>query len=297
MKKPVKILLSLVALLACALLALMLFVVDSLPGPKEIARAVKTKRQAAKSATASQAIDAKTTTATESLQAEEAAEELTPEEQKKAAQEKIIMAFLDEDPTDIRVCENLGNPSNNLKRMKDADFEKIFGNPERNNPNAEAFRVPLRAIFQDEHLSSLLKDVMAENPSKMDDEEKSSFLQKIDFYGRATYTAAHLYARKKDFETLGDRSIHLSIIAQLANKKPELLENGQLRDACESLQKSIALNDKVDIKSERRDILKLIDEAGLKPADLDFDPDSYLNFKTKISDKQLMFTLDDKDKT
>lgn len=294
MKKPTKILLVVTSIIVVGFLVVSSVIVNSLPGPTEIARTLKKKRPPHSGALPADSVTAKP--GPPAAPTASALSEETPAAQESKRQEdEILLAFMDEDPADIRVCDQLGQGSiKGLKDLENAKFDQIFGDDARLDPLTEALRIPLRAVFQNEHVSALLRDVMTVRTNNLAPEEKSSFMAKIDFYGRAARMAADLYANKSAIEDLGDRALHLGLIARMAKLRPGLTET-VLRGHCEDLQKSIALNDKIDIKSERKQMVQLIKEAGFTPQELDFDPDEYLDFKLSMEKDKIAFGLQSKE--
>jgi hypothetical protein len=83
----------------------------------------------------------------------------------------------------------------------------------------------------------------------------------------------------------------MSLLARIAILKPEKFDSLNLRGICEDMERSIVSGEKTSVKQERKKILTLINDAGLTPADLKFDPDQYLNFDVKMTDNNVSFTL------
>jgi hypothetical protein len=136
---------------------------------------------------------------------------------------------------------------------------------------------------------------MAYDTSKMDKAEKDSFLKKLGFYTRAASTAASLLNRKKHFEGLGDRAIHMSVLARIAVLKPEVMESANIRGICEDMERSIIAGEKPSIKKEREKILALLNDVGLTPQEIQFDPNMYLNFDVQMNDNNVSFSLGGKE--
>lgn len=266
-------------------------VVNSLPGPASLARAVKGPPAGATPAL-TKAPSAETLSPSGKLQAEEAPEET--EKEKKKREEAQLMALIDEPRDDIRVCENLGKaPVLGKKELKNLEFADLFSEKSRGDSLAEALRVPIKAVFQDTEFAGFMHDFLDVDTSGMEKAERDSFLSKLGFYTRATMLVGHLVARKHDFETLGDRAMNLHALAKLAQKKPELAQDPAVLSACEALERSLGAGEETDAKTERQQIVALIKEQGLTPKDLDFDPDSYMNFQMQKTDKGLSFGLSD----
>jgi hypothetical protein len=275
---------------AIGTLAVLLLLVDSLPGPKELAQAVdapptKTPHETHDIGVADKA----------AVKAEDKTDATDTKSQEN--NKDVILAFMDEDPADIRVCDNLTQSKmfEQQKNKKEMSFDDLFKDTSRTDPIAEALRIPIKAIFQDESVTSLLRDVMKVDTSKMNKEEKDSLLDKLGFYSRAATTAASLLSRKKHFEALGDRAIHMSLLARIAILKPEKFESLNLQGICEDMERSIVNGEKTSVKQERKKILALIKDAGLTPADLKFDPEQFLNFDVKMTDNNVSFSLSGKE--
>jgi len=217
-----------------------------------------------------------------------------------------VMKFVEEDFKDIRVCQNLKNSQlqsdlkNENKNPKDSedkssiDLSKIFSDQERSNPTFEAYRTSLKYVFQDPDLKNLFYKIKELGQTPDNPEEKKSFLEKAGFYSQVTYTAAKMMFRKSDFELMNDRAIHMALLAQIVAKKPELANDSRILSFCEDLENATKSGESVDIKTERAEILKLIDYSGLTTKELDFDPNSYTKFAIKSSDQGFSFSMSDK---
>ncbi len=290
MAKWKKWLIALFLLGAVGTLVILLVLVDSLPGPKELAQAVAAPPTKTPHETHDIGVADKTTAKTDST--------TEPTDSKSQDNNKdIVLAFMEEDPADIRVCDNLTQSKmfEQQKNNKEMSFDDLFKDTSRTDPIAEAMRIPIKTIFQDEAVTSLLGDVLKVDTSKMNTAQKDSLLDKLGFYTRAATTAASLLSRKKQFEALGDRAIHMSLLARIAILKPEKLESLNLKGLCEDMERSIVNGEKTSVKQERKKILALIQEAGLTPAELKFDPEQFLNFEVKFSQNSLMFNLSGKE--
>jgi|GEM_PF-6881103 len=276
---------------AVGALVILLVLVDSLPGPKEIAQVVDAPATPKPHETHDIGV-------AEKAEAKVGNNEATPTDSKSQDNNKdIVLAFMEEDPADIRVCDNLTQSKmfEQQKNNKEMSFDDLFKDTSRTDPIAESLRIPIKAIFQDEAVTSLLSDVMKVDTSKLNKAEKDSLLDKLGFYTRAAKTAASLLSRKKHFEALGDRAIHMSLIARIAILKPESYEALNLRGICEDMERSIVNEEKISVKQERKKIMALIQDAGLTPADLKFEPEQFLNFDVKMSDNNVSFSLSGKE--
>ena len=213
-------------------------------------------------------------------------------QEKKEKANQVIKEMMVENFQDIRVCENLGQ-SKNFSDQNNIQFEKLFIENDRTDSVAEALRIPLKSIFQQDYMQSLFDEVFRyENEtSRLDKKEKESFLQKAGFYSKVAWTVGQLYKDKAQFEKLTDRSSHLMLLTRIAMLKPELANDPQIKDFCYQLQNSIAENQAVDLKEERKEILKIIDYAGVTVEQLKFDPNKFTEFKMKSDKEGFSFSL------
>lgn len=289
---------------AVAILVLvgMASVINMLPGPKAIAKKLSGPPPAAASSVAS--TEVAPTTATTSAMTTSAAEVTTPEtpEQKSVREKKIadqknealLAKLLSEDPTDIRVCDNLGRKQLSKEDiLKERDFNEMMS--DRDDPMNEAFRYPILQVFNDPNLRSFLSEVkdIKQKTDSQTQEEKESWLEKAGFYSRLAYTAGRVYARKSEFEHMGNQAQHLSALARLAALKPEVAAGGQLQTLCRSIQGKARDGQTSDLISDRRELIEIFRSAGVDPKTVGFDPKKWIHFTTKFDKKNFSFNLSD----
>jgi hypothetical protein len=205
-----------------------------------------------------------------------------------------IKKFLNESPDDIRVCENLGRSpifEKTKEGNKDLGYEMFFEDNERRDSIAESYRLPVRSVFQNEYLRELMREIMSYENAPNKNAEAENLMNKVGFYARATRAAAEVYENKEKYEYIANRAAHLGVIARVAMLRPSQANNSDVLKFCEDLENSIKSNQKVDIREERKEVLKLIREAGLTLKELDFNPESYVKLKTEISKNGLNFSL------
>ena len=114
-----------------------------------------------------------------------------------------IRNMLNEDPRDIRVCENLGQSKttdNKASKEESFDLSKVFSEEMRQDSVVESYRFAVRKIFQDEAISPLLNELLDLSNQQISVQETDSYLKKINFYSRAAYAAASLYAKKSTLQ-------------------------------------------------------------------------------------------------
>lgn len=279
-------------------------VVSSLPSPNRIAQSLKglgKKILTEKDLGKKESTNAPATAKTESVIIDHTKNSIpTPEkrsEESIAKENEQIEKLLNEDSKDFNVCDKLGNPSftDQIKgKDENLKIDDLFSEDRRSDPAIEAFRYPIRAIFQDEMVAPLLKEIIDLQKLNLSEDEKSGFLDKVGFYTRVGLASAHLYNKKEELEYLGNRVAHLVLINQIISKKPALKNDTSINEFCNSVQNSIKSDQQIDLREERNELQKLINYAGLTNKDLNFDPNEYIKFSVKSENGKVNFTLSNK---
>jgi hypothetical protein len=199
--------------------------------------------------------------------------------------DKDIFKQLQDEPfSDIRVCDNLGYPSDKLDRntigLALMDLRRV-------DPATESFRIPIKYVFQSDQVRELLSEV--ENIKDLPETEKQDFLEKSNFYYKASLKVVDFYRHKKDYEDMADRAFHLYVIQQIALKKPELKDDKNILNICKTLESSIGNKDKIDIDAETDYIVKLIEYYGLTPKELGFNPKVKTKFQFEVKNRAVSF--------
>lgn len=208
-----------------------------------------------------------------------------------------IISLIDEDPKDIRVCDHLGETKlDTSAKNPNITFDDFFAS-ERTDSILEAYRIPIRAVFQHPSLAELFREGNGYERELEGKTERfrESFLSKVGFYSRVARAGVALYSNKETYERLGDHATHLSIIAKMAHIRPALRENARIMDFCRTIQENHAPLTVEKIRDDRRELLGLIEEAGLKPSELEFDPEDWTRFSMKAENRQLSFSLHGKE--
>ncbi len=209
-----------------------------------------------------------------------------------------LLAVVEEDPRDIRVCENLGRSRFNADDALSSglQFDALFQS-KRDDSVIEAVRFPVRAIFQDPSVASLLRELDGlekEGVTKQDTEKKESTLEKIGFYGRVMKAGSALYLNRRHYESIGDRAVHLRTIAKLAMISPEMANNSRVLDFCREVENAGGEVSDSALQAERTKLLGLISTLGLKPEQLGFDPAEHVKFSVQASKTGFSFSLSDR---
>jgi hypothetical protein len=304
-----RILIALAALFGVFVLVLVVglaSLISMLPGRSEIAKKLEggepSQTQKAPVPQASNPKEAATTSATTVAASEVPASE-TPEEkakrEKKAQDQKneaLLEKLMSEDPSDIRVCDNLGRKQLSKKQLEEErTFDEMM--TDRDDPMNEAFRYPILQVFNDPALKDLFAEVK-ENKAKTEnqtDAEKDSWLEKAGFYSRLAYTGAKVLSRKSEFEHMGNQAMHLTALAKLTALKPEIAARGDLQSLCRLIENKAKNGQESDLRDERQQLVEIFKDAGVDPKTVGFDPSKWIHFTMKYDKKSLMFNLSDDD--
>ncbi len=225
-----------------------------------------------------------------------------PTKAERAKELKLMLALIDEDPRDTRVCNQLGQSAAGARLAQAPaaeehySFEDLFG-ADRSDSLLEAYRMPARAIFQEPAVSDLIREVGsygAEIDAKSET-EREGFLSKVGFYARVARAGATLVANRRKYEELGDRATHLSVIAKMAMANPKLRDDSRIMDFCRKIQGDDSPPTPENLRAERQELLSFLESAGMKPKDVDFDPEEWTKFSVKQTGGQLSISLSGKD--
>lgn len=222
-------------------------------------------------------------------------------EKKKKDQEmmKKLISIIEENPKDIRVCEQLGQTRVNLK-SPDTSFEmEALFSEDRDDSFFEAARIPLRAMLQDPPVAELMREVqnISESVEGKSEADREDFFSKIGFYARVARAASSLYSQKSQLESLGDHAQHLSVLVKLAALRPEFRNNSRILDFCKRIETTSINFTRDDMIAERQELLALLKENHISAKDMDFDPNHWTKFKVNSDQHGFSFSLSDKEKT
>lgn len=259
-----------------------IFAMKKLPDPRELKNITKQVNDNAtllnQQTTMEEAFKLKDSTTPETT-----AESAAPVEKKEISQD-VFKALLTEEFSDIRVCENLGNPSapldTQMMMMSIMDLKRA-------DPSVESFRISMKYVFQSEPVRELLTEI--DSLKDLPASEKEKYLEKSNFYYKASLKVIDFYRHKKEYEDMADRAFHLYVINQMIVKKPELKNENHIFSFCKSLQSSIGSKNNSDVDIERAAVLKLIEYYGLTPKELGFNPAVKTKINFEVKNKAVSF--------
>lgn len=279
-----------------------LFLVSRLPSRREIARKLTEREPPSSLAVAAASLSEAShagALAGEEVGSPSPVEAAAPVPAEKARQLQLMLRVLDEDPRDVRVCEQLGQskaPAPGGATERNYSVEDLFG-ADRSDALMEAYRMPVRAIFQDPVVSALLREVEHYGP-ELDAQsaaDREGFFGKVGFYARVARAGVTLMTSRRKFEKLGDRATHLSVLAKIALLQPALREDARVGDLCRTIQNDPLSPTADGLREERRQVLALLEEKGIQPKEVDFDPAYWTRFSVKQAGSGLTLQLTSKE--
>lgn len=256
----------------------------SLPSPKQVGRALKSVSQAEKSDLLPSHVPPSVQAQGQVAQTQEVLQPQTetPEEiakrEERARSNAIAKSLLEREPQDIAVCDNLSNaPTSKVTQSGQMEqaLETIFDDSDT-DPYVQAFRIPLAHIFHRPLLKNLLEEIQT-----FENKPEEGVLDKIGFYGRVAAMGADLIANKSYFEHLTDHAYNLFVISQVVGRRPELARDPKLLDFCLQIEAEVKSGELTNLDEERKEVLALLDYAGITPAELQFEPEKRMKLDVK----------------
>ena len=253
-----------------------------LPSPGEIAKVLKPQAEprhvpAATVSVETPATDSGTTRAIEA-QIEEAvqAPRSTSENEflKRMKDPKVQAQYqeafdrlFEEDPTDIRFCDNLGRvemSSTELGRPR--SILELIG-PRDGNAVFEAFRFPIVSALHDPDLKAFYYEAKdyERNLEGLSDAEKNSWLRKAGFYSKLAKTMTGFLSRRERIESAATQGKALLKLAQITATYPKLASDAHVQDLCREIENSARSESVTKLGEYDQDIEQLMAENKVAP--------------------------------
>lgn len=260
-----------------------IFAASQLPSPRQIERALvqplvapssKKVLSQAQSESSSQAAQARSTAS---------ASEEHPTDLLQRRGQSLLRKLLNRPPTELHVCDNLDRATEfRPPQGVEEALAEALGNGSEANPYIESLQAPISFMIHRPAVKNVLEEALT-LPADGD----HSLFEKIGFYGRLAAATADLATNRNEFEMISDRSYHLYVLSRLAGLRPDILSNPLTREFCESVQRNLTDTDELSFVDERQALLELIQEAKVKPEDIDFDPQARTQIGISTDKNQL----------
>ena len=254
-----------------------------LPSPGEIAKILKPharsleQLQAANVSVETPATDSGTTRAIEA-QIEEAvqAPRSTSENEflKRMKDPKVQAQYqeafdrlFEEDPTDIRVCDNLGRVEMSTTELgRPRSILELIG-PRDGNAVFEAFRFPIVSALHDPDLKAFYYEAKdyERNLEGLSDAEKNSWLRKAGFYSKLAKTMTGFLSRRERIESAATQGKALLKLAQITATNSKLASDARVQDLCREIENSARSESVSKLGEYDQDIEQLMAENKVAP--------------------------------
>ena len=174
--------------------------------------------------------------------------------------------------------------------IPEAELNEAFDSAQ-SDPRIQATKPLIRYISRLPKMHDLVTDL-----KQAADRSDDSFVEKAQFYASAYAAFSDVKEHRTDIESILDRSYLFLGLNNLVAKKPELLNDLRVQNFCATTEQLFNEGSPVDFQSEKNHFLSLLQDSGVKPNEIDFNPDYKSNILFNFDGKALSFTggwLDD----
>ena len=153
-----------------------------------------------------------------------------------------------------------------------SEIQDSANSPEDSGPRVQALKPLLRTMLREPKM----KELIFEAQSAVENKDEN-FWQKAAFYSKAVSAFQALLANKSELEAVTDRSYLFFKMNNLVSARPDLLSDQRLQKFCSDTENAFNTNQPVQFDQEKKNFERILDELGVKPAEIKYDP----NYKTK----------------
>ncbi len=172
-------------------------------------------------------------------------------------------------------CQSLKNAKSGV--MKAAEFNSEFQKSTTDDNWSDTRVAAMLPLFRTIFREPKMKDLILEVKSAVENKEEN-FWQKAAFYSRAALAFQAMVNNKPELEAVSDRSYLFLKMNDLISKKPELLNNEILQKFCADTESAFNTNQPVLFEQEKKSFERILQELGVNPEEIKYDP----NYKTKF---------------
>lgn len=168
------------------------------------------------------------------------------------------------------------------------EFNKAFSASfESSHPDlrVQATKPLLRYVFRLPRMQKLINDL-----EEAADRDNENFADKAQFYGAAYGAFTDMKSHQADMESIMDRSYLFLGLNNLIAKYPSLAIDNRVTNFCNSTETLFNESTPVDFPTEKNNFLHLLQDAGVNPKDISFDPNYKSSIVFDFDGKSLTFT-------
>jgi hypothetical protein len=193
----------------------------------------------------------------------------------------------------INICNKLGKSIffNTSGKTEEINFENIYFKSD-DDPVTQPFLSATKIVLGQSKVSSIMTEVLSwKGRAENSKTALKLYFEKLSFYGHAAKVLFDLYLSRLKYEKIGNRALHLSVLARLASVRPDLVSNADLQRYCQQWQGWLDSEEIGNIQEERQNLIRLIQISHLTPIDLDFDEQVYVHLGLARGANGVRFTI------
>lgn len=185
-------------------------------------------------------------------------------------------------------CKSL--PKAKAGAIPEKEFSEAFDSSQL-DPRIEAAKPLIRYVFRLSKMHDLVTEL-----SQAAERNDETLVEKAQFYSSAYAAFMDMKDHQTDIESILDRSYLFLGLNNLVAKKPELVNDLRVQNFCAATEQLFNEGTPVDFQSEKNHFLSLLQDSGIKPSEINFNPEYKSNILFNFDGKALTFTggwLDD----
>lgn len=227
----------------------------------------------------------------EGAQHNDSPSEVTPRTQDRAKSIEELKEFLDERSPAITFC-------NKLNQAKSGPIEVLAPSPPSESSvhsndlggdlRIEAIKPFFKTILRQPEMSKLLSMVL-ENEEFMNHPEaaEDGLFNKAIFYKQAYQAYSEIKENLPEYESIVDRTYLMYKLNDLIVFKPELQNDPRIMKFCEESEHEFNTYSPVNYANEKQIFERLIQEVGVDPQAIKYDPNYKTSLKLDFSENNL----------
>lgn len=287
-KNLLKIILISGTLSALVLITTLIWGLSKLPSAFEIKQNITPPALKSSAVKTSNASDTATSEVAEpsKTQNEQAPVKSEKEQIAKNTEQVLLQDFLDTRKPLVETCRNLAQASQShfFRDPQNASAKYFFESLalESKDPLVETAAPVLRFMFRAPGMQSVVDMVM-----KSEAEKDPSLLKKAEFYYEIYRAGEYLKNHKSDIDMILQKTYNMHHLAKAVAQKPELAKDSATLSFCEQMEMNVNESGSYDAEEAAAEMLKFLNDAGVDPKSIGYDPKYRSQVKMNLSSTQL----------
>lgn len=299
LKKALAILGGSIALLAVVLVLFGAWTLSKLPSPYEIKKAMTPAalqtpdKEIAKNSISLDSSEASSVTGVEVVQQDKAVtpspalEKTEAEEFKEVGWKVIQNDFANPQTPMVESCKELAaaGDSKFLRDSENANAKYFFKSlaSEQKDPLVESAAPIFRYVFRAPGMSEAMETL-----KEAEEKQDMGLLDKAEFYANILRAGNFLRENKHDVDVILQRSYNMHVLARAVGLRPELARDSATLSFCDQIEKAINNGtENFDATEEAQEVSRFLNENGIDPRSVGFDPRYRSQVKMNLSSTQV----------